>query len=116
MLDFEGPISVVPEGYLRKDSPFRRLFLIETHRDICTHERGIACRCPNTMPPQGDVLVSGNNGGFMHFGCALFVVVVAGMACAIIATLSALFWHLRDLEPHEKQVISNWKRLKKAAR
>jgi hypothetical protein len=51
--------------------------------------------------------------GFMLFECALFIVVVVGMACAVIAALSSLFWP-RDLEPHEKLVISNWKRLKKA--
>jgi ABC-type protease/lipase transport system fused ATPase/permease subunit len=51
--------------------------------------------------------------GFMQFECALFILVVVGMACAVVAALSALFWP-RDLEPQEKLVISNWKRLKKA--
>ena len=51
----------------------------------------------------------------MQFECALFILVVGGMACGVIAALSSLFW-LRDLEPHEKSVISNWKRLKKARR
>jgi len=45
---------------------------------------------------------------FMLFECALFIVVVVGMACAVIAALSSLFWP-RDLKPHEKLVISNWK-------
>ena len=49
----------------------------------------------------------------MQFECALFILVVVGMACAVIAALSALFWP-RDLEPHEKSILSNWKRLKKA--
>ena len=44
---------------------------------------------------------------------ALFILVVVGMACAVIAALSSLFWP-HDLEPHEKSKISNWKRLKKA--
>jgi hypothetical protein len=34
--------------------------------------------------------------------CALFITVVVGMACAIIAALSSLFWHSPDLKPHEK--------------
>jgi hypothetical protein len=50
---------------------------------------------------------------FMLFECALFILVVVRMACAVIASLSSLFWP-RDLEPHEKSIISNWKRLKKA--
>ena len=49
----------------------------------------------------------------MQFECALFILVVVGMAGAVIAALSSLFWS-RDLEPHEKLIISNWKRLKKA--
>jgi hypothetical protein len=49
----------------------------------------------------------------MQFECALFILVVVGMACAVIAALSSLFWP-RDLEPHEKSIISNWKRLKNA--
>ena len=48
----------------------------------------------------------------MQFECALFILVVV-VACAVIAALSPLFWP-RDLEPHEKLVISSWKRLKKA--
>ena len=51
--------------------------------------------------------------GFMLLQCALFILVVVGMACAVIAALSSLFWP-RDLEPHQKSIISNWKRLKKA--
>ena len=51
--------------------------------------------------------------GFMLFKCALFVLVVVGMACAVIAALSSLF-RPRDLEPHAKLSISYWKRLKKA--
>jgi ABC-type protease/lipase transport system fused ATPase/permease subunit len=49
----------------------------------------------------------------MQSECALFILVVVGMACAVIAALASLFWP-RDLEPHEKSIISNWKRLKKA--
>ena len=49
----------------------------------------------------------------MQFECALFILVVVGMACAVIAALASLFWP-RNLEPHEKSIISNWKRLKKA--
>jgi hypothetical protein len=49
----------------------------------------------------------------MQFECALFILVVIGMACGVIAALSSLFWP-RDLEPHEKSIISNWTRLKKA--
>ena len=49
----------------------------------------------------------------MQFECALFILVVVGMACAVIAALSSLF-RPRDLKPHEKLLISNWKRLKKA--
>jgi hypothetical protein len=55
----------------------------------------------------------------MRFDCALFIVAVVGIACGIIAALSYLFWHTRtprELEPHEKQLVSNWRRLKKAAR
>jgi hypothetical protein len=50
----------------------------------------------------------------MQLECALFITVVVGMACAIIAALSSLFWHSPDLKPHEKRLLSNWKRLKKA--
>jgi hypothetical protein len=50
----------------------------------------------------------------MQLECALFITVVVGMACAIIAALSSLFWHSPDLKPHEKLLLSNWKRLKKA--
>jgi hypothetical protein len=49
----------------------------------------------------------------MLFECALFILVVVGMACAVIAALSSLFWP-RDLKPHEKSIVSNWKRLKKS--
>ena len=49
----------------------------------------------------------------MQFECALFILVVVGMACGVIAALSSLF-RPRDLKPHEKLLISNWKRLKKA--
>ena len=49
----------------------------------------------------------------MQFESALFILVVVEMACAVIAALWSLFWP-RDLEPHEKLVISHWKRLKKA--
>ena len=49
----------------------------------------------------------------MLFERALFILVVVGMACAVVAALSFLF-RPRDLEPHEKSIISNWKRLKKA--
>ena len=50
----------------------------------------------------------------MQLECALFIAVVVGMACAIIAALSSLFWHSPDPKPHEKLLISNWKQLKKA--
>jgi hypothetical protein len=49
----------------------------------------------------------------MQLECALFITVVVGMACAIIAAPSSLFWHSPDLKPHEKRLLSNWKRLKK---
>ena len=44
----------------------------------------------------------------MQLECALFILVVVGMAGAVIAALSSLFWP-SDLEPHEKLIISNWK-------
>ena len=49
------------------------------------------------------------SGGFMLFECALFILVVVGMACAVIAALSYSVLAAWDLEPHEKLVISNWK-------
>ena len=49
----------------------------------------------------------------MQFECAPFFLVVVGMACAVVAALSALFCP-RDLRPHAKSLISNWKRLKEA--
>ena len=49
----------------------------------------------------------------MPFECTVFMLVIVGMACAIIAALSSLFWHSPDLKPHEKLLLSNWKRLKK---
>ena len=39
----------------------------------------------------------------MQFECALFILVVVGMACAVITVLSSLFWP-RDLEPHVNQL------------
>jgi hypothetical protein len=44
------------------------------------------------------------SGSFMQFECALFILVVVGMACAVIAALSSLF-RPRDLKPHEKLLI-----------
>jgi hypothetical protein len=41
----------------------------------------------------------------MQLECALFFTVVVGMACAIIAALSSLFWHSPDLKPHEKLLL-----------
>ena len=38
----------------------------------------------------------------MRFECALFILVVVGMACAVIAALSSLFWP-RDLNPFPHQ-------------
>ena len=37
----------------------------------------------------------------MQFECALFTLVFVGMACAVIAAVSSLFWP-RDLEPHRE--------------
>jgi hypothetical protein len=51
--------------------------------------------------------------GFALLEFVLFALVVLGMACAVIAALSVLFWP-RDLTPHERSIISNWQRLKKA--
>jgi hypothetical protein len=41
----------------------------------------------------------------MQFGCAIFLATVIGIAAAILACLSILFWHARsprDLLPNEK--------------
>ena len=50
----------------------------------------------------------------MRFGCALFIAAVIGAACAIIAALTSLVWHSHDRDLHEKNVLSNWRRLKRA--
>jgi hypothetical protein len=51
--------------------------------------------------------------GFALLEFVLFALVVIGMACAVIAALSVPF-RPRNLTPHEKSIISNWHRLKKA--
>jgi hypothetical protein len=53
----------------------------------------------------------------MQFGCAIFLAAVIGIAGAILACLSLLFWSARsprDLQPDEKRLSSNWRRLKEA--
>jgi hypothetical protein len=53
----------------------------------------------------------------MQFGCAIYLATVVGVAGAILTSLTLLIWHARtphDLQPNEKLLRSNWKRLKKA--
>ena len=51
----------------------------------------------------------------MQLECALFITVVVGMACASTSLLSRHCSGIRlILKPHEKLLLSNWKRLKKA--
>jgi hypothetical protein len=53
----------------------------------------------------------------MQFSCAIFLAAVIGIAGAILASLSLLFWQARsprNLQPDETSLLSNWKRLKKA--
>jgi hypothetical protein len=53
----------------------------------------------------------------MQFGSAIFLAAVIGIAGAVLASLSLLFWRARsprDRRPDEKLLLSNWKRMKKA--
>jgi hypothetical protein len=55
--------------------------------------------------------------GQMQFGCVPFVAAIVGIACAVVAALAFLFWHPRmprGLEDHEKRLLTNWKRMKRA--
>jgi hypothetical protein len=53
----------------------------------------------------------------MQFGCAIYIATVIGVAGAILTSLTLLIWHAHaphDLQPNEKRLLSDWKRLKKA--